>query len=308
MAGRTLHDFDLDLCDYILGQIRPHLCELPARPSSEARDRAGQPVWLRHMEWELLDMPAWAGRVVSALPVELADYVWMGVDGEAVPRRLNDPELAWLAFAFDDPPGRLESACVWTPFPALHRRAVECVPEITCVLTKQTAEEWTADSAGFAAKLCTSGLSLAEGIAIVRDWLLCARRLLRVIGVCASPPSSESSRAPSLGLTVRPSQRRGPPDAGRANAQDAQAQLSGSAVCGWQEAMEVTGLKKTKLYELFHAGVLKGYRDGAMIRFYRTALLGYMRDRENSVAPPLRPARRPRKAGMSKQGTRFKYL
>ncbi len=182
MTGETLREFDIDLCDYLVGQIRPHLRELPARPKPGAGDRAGQPVWLRYMQWDRLDMPAWAGRVVSALPVELADYVWMGVDGEAVPRRLNDAELAWLAFAFDDPPERLEGVCVWTPFPALHRRAVECVPEISSALTQQTAEEWAVDSAGFAAKLCEDGLSLTEGADIVRDWLLCARRLLKAMG------------------------------------------------------------------------------------------------------------------------------
>lgn len=182
MAGETLREFEIDLCDYLVGQIRPHLRELPARPKPGAGDRAGQPVWLRYMQWERLDMPAWAGRVASALPVELADYVWKGVDGEAVPRRLIDAELTCLAFAFDDPPERLEGVCVWTPFPALHRRAVECVPEIISSLTKQTAEEWAIDSAGFAARLCEDGLSLAEGADTVRDWLLCARRILKAMG------------------------------------------------------------------------------------------------------------------------------
>jgi hypothetical protein len=135
--------------------------------------------------------------VVSALPVELADYVWMGVDGEAVPRRLNDAELAWLAFAFDDPPGRLEGRCLWTPFPALHRRAVECVPEIRSELTQQTAEEWAADSAGFAARLCEDGLSLADGIATVRDWLLCARRLLKAMGADHLSPAPGNRTTPT---------------------------------------------------------------------------------------------------------------
>jgi hypothetical protein len=197
MAGETLSEFDIDLCEYILGQIRPHLRGLPTRPLSGAGDRAGQPVWLRYMQWERLDMPAWAGRVVSALPVELADHVRMGVDGEAVPRSLSDAELAWLAFAFDDPPGRLEGRCLWTPFPALHRRAVECVPEIRSELTQQTAEEWAADSAGFAARLCEDGLSLAGGIATVRDWLHCARRLLKVMGADHLSPAPGNRTTPT---------------------------------------------------------------------------------------------------------------
>jgi len=57
-------------------------------------------------------------------------------------------------------------------------------------------------------------------------------------------------------------------------------------VCGYKEAVAITGLKKTKLYDLFHRGVLRGYRDGSMIRFHRTALLTYMRERENAPPPP----------------------
>lgn len=82
-----------------------------------------------------------------------------------------------------------------------------------------------------------------------------------------------------------------------------------SPVCGYKEAMLLTGLKKTKLYTLFRRGVLLGYRDGAMVRFYRASLLAYMKERENSPSappPPVRP-RRARKAAAI-PGVRFKYL
>ncbi|WP_029631166.1 helix-turn-helix domain-containing protein [Zavarzinella formosa] len=56
-------------------------------------------------------------------------------------------------------------------------------------------------------------------------------------------------------------------------------------VCCYKEAMLLTGLKKTKLYALFRRGVIRGYRDGKMIRFYVASLTKYMRDRENSPPP-----------------------
>lgn len=79
-------------------------------------------------------------------------------------------------------------------------------------------------------------------------------------------------------------------------------------VCGYKEAMALTGLKKTKLYDLFRRGVLRGYRDGAMVRFYRASLLAYMRERENTPAPPPASPKPPRKRGGRPGGVRFKYL
>lgn len=77
-------------------------------------------------------------------------------------------------------------------------------------------------------------------------------------------------------------------------------------VCGYREAMAVTGLKKTKLYDLFRRGVLRGYRDGTMIRFYRESLLTYMRERENPPAASLpKPGRRTK---APPPGVRFRFL
>ncbi|OWK35508.1 helix-turn-helix domain-containing protein [Fimbriiglobus ruber] len=79
-------------------------------------------------------------------------------------------------------------------------------------------------------------------------------------------------------------------------------------VCEYKEAMVITGLKKTKLYDLFRRGVLLGYRDGVMIRFYRSSLLDYMKKRENTPAP-LPPAPKPvRRSFRRPSGTQFKFL
>jgi hypothetical protein len=151
MAGEMLHEFDCDLCDYVLGQFRPHLRELPARPRSVPT--------LDYSQWHRLDLSAWLGRVVAGLPDPLADHVWAGVGGDKVAGPLSDAELSALAGAADDPPLRCEAQAVWVPFPALHQRSVECVPEVRAGLTRQTAEEWAEASAGFAARLCEAGVS-----------------------------------------------------------------------------------------------------------------------------------------------------
>jgi hypothetical protein len=308
MAGEVLHEFDSDLSDYILAQFRAGLRVLPGPPRSIPE--------LDYSQWHSLDLPVWLGRGVAALPATLSDHIWAGVHGDPPPRSLNDAELYSLETVADDPPMRCEEHAVWEPYPALHRRSVECVPEIREALTKQTAEEWAVDSAGFAARLSQEGLSLAEGVATVRLWLWRARRLLRLMntphvpqpppGTHALPahPNLVARRARSAESTAAP---------GRARPQvltkETPPEPSETSVCGWWEAMAVTGLKKTKLYDLFRRGVLKGYRDGAMIRFYRAGLVAYMRERENGTAPQPRPVRRPRKARTTTPSSaRFKFL
>lgn len=260
MGGDKLREFDIDLGQYLLGQLRPCLRELPARPLpghfAAEQDR------LRHVERALLDMPSWVGRVVAALPPALADHLWAGVAGEEIERCLTDRELAWLAFAFDDPPERLEGRCVWTPYPALHRRAVECVPEIISGLTKQTAEEWVGDSAGFAAKLCKDGLSLADGIATVRDWLLCARRLLTAMGAEPSPPSPGNRTTPTRSNAGRTRTRRDDPRSGNEDSRR-------GADAGEEQTPEMLSpagidakysISRSTVYAACRAGMLPHYR------------------------------------------------
>lgn len=271
MATNELSDFGRDLCDYILGQIRPHLRTCTVKPHGLAE--------LDYDAYHRLDLVEWIGRVVAGLPTSLADHIWAGVHGEPVVRSLTDAELNALVFALSDSPLRCEAEAVWVPFDGLHRRAVEYVPQVRATWTQQTAEEWAKDSAAFGVRLCKADLPLSGGIALVHEWLLCVRRLTR-----------------------------GPTPARGENKLSAP-EPTGATVCGWREAMRVTGLKKTKLYELFRDGRLKGYKDGGMIRFYRTGLVSYMKERENVVAPSTAPAppRKPRAQTLA-AGTRFKFL
>jgi hypothetical protein len=186
MATNQLSDFDRDLCDYILGQIRPHLRTCTVMPNGLTE--------LDYDGFHRLDLPDWLGRVVAKLPASLADHVWAGVHSEPVVRSLTDAELNALIFALADSPLRCEAEAVWVPFDGLHRRAVECVPLIAKTLTRQTAEEWASNSHAFATALMEDNLSLAAGVGVVRDWLRHIRRLQEVIASPVTPPRSANRR------------------------------------------------------------------------------------------------------------------
>jgi hypothetical protein len=309
MAGERMFEYDVALCEYILGNIRQHLLGVPQRPKPRLR--------LRPHEVDQLDFPEWFARQFIGVLAGLGDHVWAGVFDEAPRRSLGDEELFALAGAADDLPMALAKKCVWEPYPALHWRSVACVTEIRTELTKQTAESWAEASAGFAARLCAPALSLADGITGVHEWLSVVRGLRKAMGATDPLPTSQVARpAPSIAeqrssstegggchqTAEQTQERRG------AAVKPRPANVGDAAVCGWREALVITGLKKTKLYDLFGRGVLRGYRDGTMIRFYRAGLNSYMNDRENTpAAAPPRPARRPRKSKATTP-TLFKYL
>lgn len=186
MAANELSDFDRDLCDYILGQIRPHLRTCTVKPNGLTE--------LDYDGFHRLDLTEWLGRVVAGLPTSLADHVWAGVHGEPVVRSLTDAELNALTIALSDSPLRCEAEAVWVPFDGLHRRAVECVPLIAMTLTRQTAEEWASNSHTFATALMEDDLPLAAGVDIVQDWLRYNRRLQEVIASTVSLPRSANRR------------------------------------------------------------------------------------------------------------------
>jgi len=180
MPGERLQEFDGDLCDYVVGNIRQHLNGVTERPTPEPAIRPGA--------WNALDFPGWFSRQFTKYMPALGDHVWTGVFDETPRLPLNDAELDAITSAVDDPPMRVENLCVWEPYPALHAQYVECVPEVRTALTQQTAQEWSAASAAFAARLCDGPLTLALGIGVVHDWLQHLRRLLRLMGATDGLP------------------------------------------------------------------------------------------------------------------------
>lgn len=171
MAGEPLHAFDLELCDYAVGQFRSHLRTLRERP------RPPFPA-LDYDAFHRQTPAEWLGRGVAGLPEPLADLVWAGVTGEPVAMCLNDGELTALAGLVDDPPLRCEGDCVWVPFPALHQRYVLCLIDIRSELSQATAEAWASESTNFAARLSEEELPLVEGFETIHEWLWALRHLL----------------------------------------------------------------------------------------------------------------------------------
>jgi hypothetical protein len=171
MAGEPLHAFDLDLCDYAVGQFRSHLRTLRERP------RPPFPA-LDYDAFHRQTPAEWLGRGVAGLPEPLADYVWAGVTGEPVALCLNDAELTALAGLADDPPLRCEGDCVWVPVPALHQGYVQCLVDIRSELSQMTAEMWASESVAFAARLSEDELPLVHGFDAVHEWLWSLRHLL----------------------------------------------------------------------------------------------------------------------------------
>jgi hypothetical protein len=192
MAGELLHQYQLALCGYVTGNIGQHLFGVARPDPSEARP-------LRWPELLRLDYPTWLGR---QLPIGLDDCIWPEVK-RGLPRLpLSDEELFALEGATEGPAPRFDRD--WLPDPHLHRRCVNCVPEIQSALTPQTAEDWTVACSDFAKRLSQNRLLLPGGIAIVHEWLWHLRHLLRVLGAenylpypqgCSPTPTN---RAPSV--------------------------------------------------------------------------------------------------------------
>jgi hypothetical protein len=186
MAGEHLHAFDLELCDYAVGQLRSHLRTLRERP------RPPFPA-LDYDAFHRETTAEWLGRGVAGLPELLADHVWAGVTGEPVAVCLNDSELTALAGLVDDPPLRCEGDCVWVPCPALHQRYVLCLVEIRSELSQATAEAWASQSLAFAARLSEDELPLVHGFDAVHEWLWALRQLLAAMNavILRSPPHDD---------------------------------------------------------------------------------------------------------------------
>jgi hypothetical protein len=152
VAGEALHRYDVQLCDYVVGNISQYLDDKPFAKWVKAHVRS----------------------------VELRKYLVetgkFAVE-ERVILQLNDDELWSLMF---DTPFELDKE--WVAYDSLHRRYVNTLREVRNNLSKQTAEEWARDCAHFGKRLDAKHLPLQDGIAIVQEWLWRLRRLLLAMG------------------------------------------------------------------------------------------------------------------------------
>src|SRR5207237_1240048 len=96
VPGQKLHQFDLQLCDYVLGNIRQHLDKGPFE--GFVREQISSP--------------------------QLRSYLLTESESEQEPLLLSDAELLSLMTALEGP---LNLDRKWRPYPQLHRRYVHIV-------------------------------------------------------------------------------------------------------------------------------------------------------------------------------------
>jgi hypothetical protein len=162
MTGEKLHAYDLQLCEYVLGNIRQYLGEM--RFARAARLQLSHQM-LKHL-------------------VDDLDPV---LDQERL--LLNDAEFYSLKATFEGDVPELDRE--WVAYASLHGRRVQCVREIRGELTKQDAEDWSRACAGFAERLEGPRVRLGEGIEIVHEWVRHLRRLLQAMGATDLLPYPE---------------------------------------------------------------------------------------------------------------------
>jgi Helix-turn-helix domain len=161
MSGERLHDFDIELCTYALGNVRGYL-----------------------------EQPAFASFVEKAIEAPILAYIRSLAEDTTPPLLLTEQDLTDLVELFANNP-RLDLN--WVPYKPLHRRSINCVADIRGNLAAEYAEEWASQSAGFARRLEDDDPWLHDGIGIVLEWVRLVRRYLRAMGATPFLPYPEGS-------------------------------------------------------------------------------------------------------------------
>lgn len=149
----SIHEFEQLLCDYLTGTIGGHAVagEGAAIYRSALIKRLQRPVSLAHA-------------VLSELPRP----------------PLSDDEIEELRVAVSGI--RLAQPLTWTVWHHPHLAYVALLPAIRQQYSTATAEWFAAGCAGYACRLEVGGLALAEGVAILGEWIEFVRRLIRATG------------------------------------------------------------------------------------------------------------------------------
>jgi hypothetical protein len=158
-----LHEFDLELCQHAMDNVRAHL---------------GHAGFAAYAD-EQLD-PAVRGYLEA-----------LDGDGEPAPLLLNASELEDLGTTFYAGPPEFDRP--WIAYEALYRRSIDCAADIRVGLAPAYVEEWARLSAQFAERLECERVKLSEGIGIVAAWVREVRRFMRVTGSTHLLPAPEGA-------------------------------------------------------------------------------------------------------------------
>ncbi len=115
--GSRLHQFDLELCRYLLGTVRGYA-----------------------------DNPKFSAFIATQVDAPLLACLTPGGESQSAVL-LADQDFRDLSMAFEDG-YRFDRE--WIPYVPLHRRAIDCIGEIRESLAIQYADEWATQSSEFA--------------------------------------------------------------------------------------------------------------------------------------------------------------
>lgn len=190
MTARDLHQFDLDLCEYITWNVAQHLGS--TTQASAHRAKSTLPSIDTRDASMARERQTFAISIAGELSRGLEDYLWQHNADDRTKLLFTDAELDELQEVLSEMP--IQHRKAWEKDIRLHERGVYCVAEIKTRLTRRDAEQWSADCARFSHRLNQKGISLQQGIGIVQKWLRRVRRLLRAMNATESLPPPLGSR------------------------------------------------------------------------------------------------------------------
>lgn len=168
--GAVLHDYDIDLTDYAIGNLVQYLPDKKfARWVVEHISSPAVVEYLRKRSDRNLDAPQ-------------VRELFCDADMAAIERAFEDGPPAWVG--------------EWVPYRELHRRYIQTVREVRDGITRQTADEWGTDCALYASELEADGLSLHDGLKIVRRWIQRLRELQMAMGASEFVPAADVAKWP----------------------------------------------------------------------------------------------------------------
>jgi excisionase family DNA binding protein len=164
MIGAHLHKYDLEICNYVIGNIVQYMNRPAFRAELEAV-LTSRPL-LHYLKQAQIDSDT--------------------LDADEIRLLLNDDELYRLELVFED-----DLNLPWCASEPLHRRYIETVQEVRDNISRQAAEDWSEVCAKFGKQLEDQRTRLLNGIAVIREWAGRLRTLLRVMGAVAFLPAPE---------------------------------------------------------------------------------------------------------------------
>jgi hypothetical protein len=185
MPPPTLHQYDLDLCNYVRESLRRYMAVTKKKKSRPSPERIAPRCDNLDLLAEYNLLPP-SERVAKRLSQFLPPSLWRYLSEEKRPTLLLgsyelecfEKEVADTA-AFFFP---FLGIPLWTPRPILHRKFIHCLRSIPKRVPDAAIEQFAMKSPEFGRRLEEPGTTLWHGIGVVRDWVCEIRKSLDAMG------------------------------------------------------------------------------------------------------------------------------